>query len=123
MSCDTCGDHETPSGEQCRTCADEARELARPMAAARKADYVRRQQQTREHTCHWPGCETQVPPAMWGCRPHWFTLPKRLRDRVWAAYTPGQERRLDPSADYLAVAHEVQSWIEDHLADASGHVR
>jgi len=34
------------------------------------------------HTCHWPGCNKEVPPAMWGCKTHWFSLPKRLRDRI-----------------------------------------
>ena len=29
-----------------------------------KADYVRSAKQTRRHTCHWPGCRRQVPPAM-----------------------------------------------------------
>ena len=79
--------------------------------AESKADYVRRQRQTRNHGCHWPGCERQVPPAMWGCREHWFRLPKRLRDAIWAAYEPGQEIRLDPSSEYLAVAQQVQDWI------------
>jgi hypothetical protein len=79
-----------------------------------KADYVRRQRQNRPHTCHWPGCEKQVPPAIWGCRPHWFALPKTLRDRVWRAYEPGQEQRLDPSEEYLAVAQDVQAWIAEH---------
>jgi hypothetical protein len=76
-----------------------------------KAAYVRRQGQDRRHTCHWPDCDKQVPPAMWGCKPHWFKLPKRLRDKVWMAYEPGQEQRMDPSDEYLAVAHEVQEWI------------
>lgn len=76
-----------------------------------KAGYVRRQPQTRRHTCHWPGCDRQVPPAMWGCRPHWFKLPKALRDRIWAAYEPGQEKRMDPTADYLEAARAAQEWI------------
>lgn len=76
-----------------------------------KADYVRRQKQTREHTCHWPGCTRQVPPAMWGCREHWFRLPKRLRDKIWAAYRPGQEIDMRPSQAYLDAAQEVDDWI------------
>jgi hypothetical protein len=36
------------------------------------------------HTCHWPDCRKEVPPAMWGCKQHWFALPKPLRDRIWA---------------------------------------
>lgn len=76
-----------------------------------KAEYVRRQPQSRNHTCHWPGCERQVPPAMWGCKEHWFKLPKALRDAVWKAYRPGQEINMTPSAEYIAVATLVQAWI------------
>lgn len=81
-----------------------------------KANYVRTQRQTRKHTCHWPECDQQVPPAMWGCRPHWFQLPKRLRDRIWATYEIGQETTMTPSRDYLAAAREVEAWIKEHLA-------
>lgn len=77
-----------------------------------KARYVVSQGQTRVHTCHWTGCTKQVPPAMWGCKQHWFALPKHLRDRVWRAYKPGQEITMTPSAEYLAVAAEIQRWIE-----------
>lgn len=81
-----------------------------------KSDHVRRAPQTRAHTCHWPGCTRQVPPAKWGCKPHWFRLPKRLRDRIWATYRPGQENDMNPSPAYLAVADEVQQWIQEHAA-------
>lgn len=53
---------------------------------------------------------------MWGCRKHWFSLPKRLRDRIWETYRPGQEVNLTPSAEYLEVATEVQEWIERFIA-------
>lgn len=77
-----------------------------------KSDYVQRQGQDRDHECHWPGCSVQVPPAMWGCKPHWFRLPKHLRDRIWDAYVPGQEIYGTPSEAYLEVAQEVQVWIQ-----------
>jgi hypothetical protein len=51
---------------------------------------------------------------MWGCKSHWFQLPKYLRDKIWAAYVPGQEIRKDPSQEYLDVADEVQRWIRDN---------
>jgi hypothetical protein len=54
---------------------------------------------------------------MWGCREHWFILPKRLRDRIWWAYEPGQEDRMDPSEDYMAVAQEIQDWIARRWPD------
>lgn len=72
-----------------------------------KVAYVKGEGQIRDHHCHWPGCSRQVPPAMWGCPPHWYTLPKHLR---------GQERTLTPSREYLQVADEVQAWIRQHLA-------
>jgi hypothetical protein len=50
---------------------------------------------------------------MWGCRFHWFQLPKTLRDRVWAAYRPGQEETGNVSEDYVAVARDVQRWIKE----------
>ncbi|WP_428419236.1 hypothetical protein [Methylibium sp.] len=64
-----------------------------------------------KHTCHWPGCNAHVPPAMWGCKAHWFKLPKALRDRIWATYRPGQEITKTPSAAYLAAARDVLDWI------------
>jgi hypothetical protein len=76
-----------------------------------KADYVRGQSQTRDHHCHWPGCTRQVPPAMWGCRPHWYRLPAELRQRIWRCYQPGQEITGRPSAAYVEVAREAQAWI------------
>lgn len=82
-----------------------------------KADYVRGQEQSREHTCHWPGCTKQVPPAMWGCRFHWFKLPKHLRDEIWRTYRPGQEITLTPSEAYLAAARAVQEWIRGQQQD------
>lgn len=80
-----------------------------------KADYVRAAKQTRPHDCHWPGCGRRVPPAMWGCKAHWFTLPLALRNKIWAAYRPGQEESGEVSEDYFAVADEVQAWIASHL--------
>ncbi|WP_337175400.1 hypothetical protein [Paludisphaera sp.] len=41
--------------------------------------------------CCWPGCGAVVPASMWGCKAHWFRLPKSIRDRIWAAYRRGQE--------------------------------
>jgi len=78
---------------------------------AEKVEHVRRAKQTRGHGCHWPGCTRQVPPAMWGCAPHWFKLPKALRDRIWRAYRPGQENDLHPSETYMEAAQAVQEWI------------
>ena len=82
------------------------------MQDLRKAAHVLRAKQTRSHTCHWPGCGKQCPPAVWGCKKCWFRLPKRLRDKIWAAYRIGQEVDMRPSREYLEVAQEVQDWIK-----------
>ena len=79
-----------------------------------KKKYVKSRTQFREHHCHWPGCDKQVPPAMWGCKPHWFKLPKNLRDKIWATYRPGQEEDFLPSKEYIEVAREVQVWIQKY---------
>lgn len=76
-----------------------------------KVDYVRRAKQTRDHVCHWPGCGTLVPPARWGCAKHWYALPKELRNKIWAAYRPGQEIDARPSEAYTLVAKQVRNWI------------
>ncbi len=81
-----------------------------------KADYVRAQSQTRKHHCHWPGCERPVPPSMWGCKPHWFTLPGALRSRIWATYKVGQEVNGTPSDEYIEAAKAVQAWIAVYQA-------
>jgi hypothetical protein len=80
-----------------------------------KVSHVRAAKQTRAHDCHWPGCGKQVPPAMWGCSQHWFKIPRVLRTKLWFAYRAGQEDTFDPSAEYLAVAKEIQAWIVEYL--------
>ncbi len=55
------------------------------------------------HTCHAHGCEVAVPPKMFMCKRHWYSLPKNLRDAIWNEYTPGQERTKKPTARYMAV--------------------
>jgi len=82
-----------------------------------KVEYVKSQGQTRNHTCHWPGCNKQVPPALWGCKEHWFALPQRLRIKVWAAYRIGQEVKMNPSVHYIAVIKEVEQWIEENYGN------
>lgn len=80
-----------------------------------KVDHVKSAKQTRYHTCHWPGCDRQCPPAMWGCTRHWYMLPRFLRNKIWAAYRIGQEITMTPSREYISVAREVEDWIEKNV--------
>ena len=66
------------------------------------------------HTCHWPGCQKDVPPSRWGCSSHWYKLPKDIRDRIWRAYIPGQEITKTPSEAYLAVAREAEAFARGY---------
>lgn len=79
-----------------------------------KVQYVLNQTQTRMHCCHWPGCTTQVPPAFWGCKKHWYALPSNLRKQLWEAYIPGQEITCNPSEEYIAVAELLKLWIRNN---------
>lgn len=66
------------------------------------------------HLCHWPSCRKSVPPRLWGCRTHWYTLPLEIRKEIWDTYVPGQEDRKDPSPEYLAVAEKAQEWAREY---------
>ena len=68
------------------------------------------------HTCHAEGCEVTVPPRMLMCRNHWRLVPKRLQTAVWDAYVPGQERRKDPTPEYLDAAMAAVRAVADREA-------
>lgn len=67
------------------------------------------------HKCHWPDCNKEVPARLWGCRYHWYKLPKRLRDAIWRTYRPGQEIGKNPNQEYIEVAREVQAWCRMYI--------
>lgn len=71
------------------------------------------------HTCHWPGCQAEVPPRFWGCLKHWRKLPGHLRARILNAYRPGQEIDKRPSVEYVEAAKAVQQWIATDQAPRS----
>lgn len=68
------------------------------------------------HECHARGCHRSVPPRMLMCRTHWFMVPKRLQDEVWATYRPGQERDKSPSDEYLEAARAAVAAVADEEA-------
>lgn len=80
-------------------------------AKADKVDYVKAQRVTGSHTCHWTGCTKQVAPAMWGCKEHWFRLPRTIRNLIWKTFEPGQEIEKTPSPEYLAAVDLAQKFI------------
>ncbi|MGH3971396.1 MAG: hypothetical protein ACRDTV_25685 [Mycobacterium sp.] len=56
------------------------------------------------HFCHAQGCDTEVAPQLFMCRPHWSLVPPALRASINETYRPGQEVDKKPSAEYLTFA-------------------
>ncbi len=56
-------------------------------------------------TCPHPDCRRQVPTDMFGCRDHWFQLPRPIRDAIWAAWRAG-----DRVAHNRAMMDAVRFW-------------
>lgn len=63
------------------------------------------------HTCHMTNCTVNVPPEMFSCRKHWFSLPKGMRDKIWATYRAGQCDDMSPSADYCLAARAAVTYV------------
>jgi hypothetical protein len=66
------------------------------------------------HTCPAPGCNAQVPQSQLTCRPHWYSIPKDIRDRVWSGYR---------SDDTFAHGRAMLDAVAFLKAKATGHAR
>ncbi|MDE2104299.1 MAG: hypothetical protein KGL39_44085 [Patescibacteria group bacterium] len=79
------------------------------MNVSDKAAYVKSEAKKGSggHHCHADGCDAKVPPAMFMCKRHWFMVPLRLRNLIWALYEPGQEISKDADSAYIEVAREA----------------
>lgn len=64
----------------------------------------------RTRFCYWPHCPEKVQPSILCCREHWYKLPKELRDRIWAAYRPGQESDGLLSREYVIALQDVRKF-------------
>jgi hypothetical protein len=67
-----------------------------------------------KHACHCPHCNKTVAPKFFGCGPCWFSLPKPMRDAIWASYRPGQEVSKNPSHEYLAAAQAAVEYLREN---------
>lgn len=65
------------------------------------------------HTCHATDCGVVVPPEMFMCRAHWFSLPRALRSRIWATYRPGQCDDWNISHAYAEAAKACVRYIAE----------
>lgn len=64
------------------------------------------------HTCPAPGCTIECDAGRMMCKPHWFALPKPLRDAVYATYTQGQTART-ASASYMANLRSAVEYLRE----------
>jgi hypothetical protein len=80
-----------------------------------RSDRVDPRDPNSSHECLWPDCHIQVPRSHWGCREHWETLPKALRNGIWQAYELGQEDHPDRMTEaYIVACEAAQSWIRTY---------
>ena len=59
----------------------------------------------KAHECNWPGCTVIVAPEHWGCGPHVFRLPERIRRTLLLG------SRAD--ARYQDAVRDAQAWAEE----------
>lgn len=69
------------------------------------------QERRDAHVCHARGCPVHVQPEMLMCKRHWFMVPKRIRDAVWATYRPGQCDDMSPSREWHVAADAAIGFV------------
>jgi hypothetical protein len=66
-------------------------------------------------SCAIPGCARPIDPSRLMCRCHWYTVPKELRDRVWATWRSGQDAY---SREHQDAVRQAISAVMAALAEA-----
>jgi len=73
------------------------------------------------HDCPATGCTRRVGRGMLLCRPHWFMVPKALRDAVWDAYAGGLGAGSPAHLEAVSAAVEaVNAKLREKAATAAG---
>ena len=57
------------------------------------------------HSCPWPGCTQRVPRHLWGCKAHWYRLPRELGDRVSRAWRHGTV------GEHMEALEAIDEWL------------
>jgi hypothetical protein len=63
-------------------------------------------------TCPFPDCMVRIPDAMFGCRPHWFSLSKEHQQRIYRAYDAYKAQRIG----LLELRALQQAVLDEHFA-------
>lgn len=61
------------------------------------------------HPCKIPGCPAVVAADRLMCRPHWYQVPRALRDSVWATWRSGAGVL---SADYREAVRQAVEAVQ-----------
>lgn len=61
------------------------------------------------HVCPVAGCRQRVRADRLMCRPHWYQVPRPLRDAVWAAWASGDGAGTEAHAMAITAAIEAVS--------------
>jgi hypothetical protein len=64
------------------------------------------------HDCPAPGCHVRCASNHLACRPHWYQLPKAIRDDIWRHYVPGQTAATMSQGYREALAAAGDYWAE-----------
>jgi hypothetical protein len=56
------------------------------------------------HRCPGRGCDAMVPYDQLACRPHWYSLPQPIRNRIWATWHRGRGAQSQAHNDAVSEA-------------------
>jgi hypothetical protein len=60
-----------------------------------------------------------VPLSLWGCREHWYVLPRELRVNIVLTYARGIDDDTHPTPNYIEACRQAREWIAQHHPEAS----
>lgn len=58
------------------------------------------------HNCPWPGCSQRVPRHLWGCKAHWYRVPRELRNQCTSAWRSGS------LGEHMEALEAIDDWLE-----------
>src|ERR1700761_3153447 len=72
-----------------------------------------------QHQCPVGGCQQDVRASRLMCRPHWYQVPKPVRDIVWASWRSGEAARSVEHAAAIRAAIAAVDEVERLVASGA----
>ena len=66
------------------------------------------------YVCQAAGCKTIIPPSMFLCRVHWFSLPEPMRAEIIVEELARETKDNLPNAALVAAVARAREWIAEH---------